>query len=78
VGSPAITTFSDGGRVEIAAGAVSVSGSYAFIEPGRLRIELTSATGVATATTYSAHISGDRMTLTDSEGATNDYVKVHR
>jgi hypothetical protein len=70
-------TFYADGRVDIAAGPVTVAGRYSYSKPGRLRIELQSEKSEPKATTYSATISGDQMRLVDSEGAHNDYVRIH-
>jgi hypothetical protein len=76
-GASASGNFHEDGTVELTTGLSQVSGTYSFISPGKLKIELLGSDGKPIRPhVYEVVISGDTMTWKDVDGATSEFRRV--
>ncbi len=77
VGTSTVGVFHEDGTVELTTGQSQASGTYRFIGPGKLRIQLAGNDGKpARPHVFTVVISGDQMTWTDVDGVSSEYRRV--
>jgi hypothetical protein len=76
-GASAVGVFHEDGTVELIGGQSQVSGTYSFITPGKLKIELMGSDAKPIRPhVYEVTISGDKMTWKDISGVTSEFRRV--
>ena len=78
-GASAIGVFHEDGTVELSTGQTQVSGTYRFITPSKLKLELMGNDAKPIRPhVYDVSIAGDKMTWKDVGGVTSDFRRIKK